>query len=287
MLVATLLVALVAGWAIERSGSVGVLLDAGGSVVASVGAVLDGAGSALASGEAVSEAASTPAGPADPVARPGRDGGAADTGGEARTTPLPWTTRLARRESRSERARSAARHGSGELRVAPGGSRPSTSGPPRTYAVEVERGIGVPPRRFAAAVERTLADRRGWEARGLRAFRRVDEGPASLRVTLASPATTDRLCAPLVTRGTYSCFQRGRAVLNVRRWLEGARGYRGRLREYRAYMINHEVGHGLGLGHAACPRRGARAPLMLQQTKGLGGCRPGYWPLSAERDVAR
>ncbi|MEJ7718882.1 MAG: DUF3152 domain-containing protein [Thermoleophilaceae bacterium] len=59
------------------------------------------------------------------------------------------------------------------------------------------------------AVERTLADRRGWRSPGVRAFRRVDEDAVAFRVTLASPATTDRLCAPLQTNRRYSCFHAG------------------------------------------------------------------------------
>lgn len=179
-------------------------------------------------------------------------------------------------------AKSPITRASGELRTVPGGSAASGSGALQRYAVEVERGLGVSAEAFAAAVERTLADRRGWTTPRLRAFRRVDDEPAAFRVTLASPATTDRLCAPLSTRGRLSCFQGGRAVLNARRWLSGAASYRGRRAAYRRYLVNHEVGHALGLDHAGCPRRGARAPIMLQQTKGLQGCRANPWPLPSE-----
>jgi hypothetical protein len=167
----------------------------------------------------------------------------------------------------------------GELVRVPGRSGLHGSGRVVRVAVEVEGELDVERAAFAAEVVRILADRRSW---GL-AVRRTGTGTADLTVTLASPETTDRLCAPLPTRGRYSCAQGGRAVLNVRRWLAGAPSYRGHLRRYRAYMVNHEVGHLLGRGHVSCPSAGSPAPVMVQQTKGLAGCRAHPWPLPWER----
>lgn len=113
-------------------------------------------------------------------------------------------------------------------------------------------------------------------------LKRVDSGRAAFRVALASRALTDRLCAPLATVGLYSCFQGGRSVLNFWRWKNGADAYASHLHRYRIYMINHEVGHALGHGHAVCPATGRRAPLMMQQTISIGACRPNPWPLAYE-----
>lgn len=52
------------------------------------------------------------------------------------------------------------------------------------------------------------------------------------------------------------------------------------LRDYRFYVINHELGHALGFDHARCPGAGMPAPIMLQQTLGLGGCTPTWFPFS-------
>ena len=168
--------------------------------------------------------------------------------------------------------------GSGELTVVPGSTKASGPGPVRRYTVSVEGGLGIDAAAFAAEVDATLADTRSWRRAGALALRRVDSGPTELRVVLASPATTDRLCRPLATAGIYSCGTGSTAVLNSMRWLRGAEAYTGRLAEYRQYVVNHEVGHALGLHHQSC--RGARlpAPVMMQQTKGVGVCLPSPWP---------
>ena len=132
---------------------------------------------------------------------------------------------------------------------------------------------------FAREVPRILVSRRGWQTEiGVR-FVQMSRPQAArtapdIRITLASPRTTDRLCRPAQTRGQMSCFNRGRAVINAVRWETGAQTYHGRRGLYRVYVINHEVGHGLGLGHEHC--RSGRAPVMLQQTLRLEGCRA--WP---------
>jgi hypothetical protein len=168
--------------------------------------------------------------------------------------------------------------GTGRLHVVPGGSERSGRGPLRTYRVQVEGGLGIDEADFAAQVDRTLADERSWGAGGRLSFRRVDDASADFSVVLASPDTTDRLCLPLDTGGIYSCGVGDTAVINEMRWLEGADAYEGQLPAYRQYVVNHEVGHVLGHHHEQCPGRGQPAPVMVQQTKGVGSCVAQPWP---------
>lgn len=149
------------------------------------------------------------------------------------------------------------------------------SGRKIVYRVEIEDGLPVSARAFAEAVDKTLADERGWTSQGY-AFQRTPD--AQLRIVLASPTTTDRLCHPLQTNGKVSCRNGNDVVINARRWVDGAKSYPDDLARYRQYVVNHEVGHSFGLGHRSCPGTGAKAPVMLQQTLGLQGCEANPWP---------
>ena len=213
----------------------------------------------------------TPAAPRSPKPRPART-----------ATPAP---RPVRTPTPAPPARPAPPpyYGSGTLLVVPGSSAVHGRGPLRRFTVEVESGLGEPPAAFARAVERVLFDERSWGGAGRLSFQRVSSGPVSFRVVLASPSLTDRLCRPLDTGGVLSCYMRGRAVLNALRWHTGAASYAGDLAAYRVYMVNHEVGHALGHGHRYACGAGGLAPVMIQQTKGLRGCRRNPWPLAAER----
>jgi hypothetical protein len=146
-----------------------------------------------------------------------------------------------------------------------------TEGDPIRFRILVQDGAADDPAAFALAVAITLADRRGWAAAG-RPFRLGRGRRGTIDIILAHPSTTDRLCAPLRTGSVYSCGRGRRAVINVERWRHGAVAYTGSLADYRTYVINHEVGHLLAMPHLPCPRRGAQAPVMQQQSKSLAGC---------------
>ncbi|MFC6851703.1 DUF3152 domain-containing protein [Aquipuribacter hungaricus] len=169
------------------------------------------------------------------------------------------------------------RAGDGSFAVAPGTGEQVGDGRLVRYTVEVEGGLPLDPAEVAGVVEEVLADPRSWTGDGAWALQRVDADPDA-RIVVASPDTTDRMCAPLRTRGEVSCRNGDDVVLNARRWTRGATTWGDDVDGYRRYVVNHELGHYLGNGHVPCPADGEPAPVMLQQTVGLQGCLPNAWP---------
>ncbi|MEV6235754.1 DUF3152 domain-containing protein [Lentzea sp. NPDC051838] len=180
--------------------------------------------------------------------------------------------------------------------VIPGASGP-VGGPDRvTYTVEVEDGIALVggPAGFASDVSTILADPRGWIGDGKHGFQRIDAGKPDLRIRLTSQLTTREVCGfSIPFEG--SCVSGTNVTINVARWVRGAVSFQGALVEYKQYVVNHEVGHGLGYDHKPCQENGALAPVMMQQSWGVSNdylaalgtdrvsadgkvCKPNAWP---------
>lgn len=154
----------------------------------------------------------------------------------------------------------------------------------RTYRVQVEDGIELSARQAAQEVAAILAHPRGWTNDGVNGFRLVADGPADFTVKIATPGTADAICgaAGLNTRGELNCAVGPTVVVNLKRWVLGSPQFAGPVTEYRALIVNHEVGHRIGHGHETCPGPGRPAPAMMQQIKGLKGCVANAWPYDTD-----
>ncbi|GAA2082189.1 hypothetical protein GCM10009801_41740 [Streptomyces albiaxialis] len=144
----------------------------------------------------------------------------------------------------------------------------------------MENGIELSAEKAAAEVQAVLANPRGWTADGRNSFRLVDSGPVDFVVRIATPGTVDRICgrAGLRTRGEVNCSVGEDVVVNLKRWVLGSDQFDGPIGEYRALIVNHEVGHRIGHGHLGCGGPGRPAPAMMQQIDGLHGCEANAWP---------
>lgn len=70
--------------------------------------------------------------------------------------------------------------------------------------------------------------------------------------------------------------------INNYRWSKGAKPSKLSVKDYRIYLINHEVGHILGMDHDK-PIKGRKVPVMNQHTLGIGSGKPYMWPLEREQ----
>ncbi|MET9671902.1 DUF3152 domain-containing protein [Streptomyces sp. NPDC006482] len=160
------------------------------------------------------------------------------------------------------------------------GDAVGTGGSLRRYRVQVEDGSGLSARETAAEIQRILAHPRGWAAHGRGRFQLVSRD-ADFVIRVASPDTADALCLRqgFRTHGELNCETADGVVVNLKRWMLGSPTFAGEAAEYRHLIINHEVGHEIGIRqHMGCPGPGRLAPAMMQQIKGLNGCRSNAFP---------
>ncbi|GAB3698937.1 DUF3152 domain-containing protein [Corynebacterium nasicanis] len=147
------------------------------------------------------------------------------------------------------------------------------------FVVEVENGVDTAgvggDDALSAMVDATLSNPKGWT--NDKAYRFEHVGPEDnpdMRIRLTSVGTTRDICGGEELELETSCHIRlddvSHVILNESRWVRGAAPFNGDLGSYRQYLVNHEVGHGLGYAaHEACGADGALAPVMMQQTLSL------------------
>ncbi|MEU7845265.1 DUF3152 domain-containing protein [Micromonospora sp. NPDC049114] len=162
------------------------------------------------------------------------------------------------------------------------------SGELRRYRVAVESGSNEDIAAFAQAVEVALAGPGSWVDSGRLRLQQVPgTAPRDFTVYLATARTAGRMCSEggvdirIGGRPYTSCRAPGQVIINLDRWRLSVPHFVSAgvpLAVYRTYVVNHEVGHQLGHRHERCPGAGRPAPVMMQQTLFLNGCRVNPWP---------
>ncbi|MCW2840251.1 MAG: hypothetical protein JWR55_1734 [Aeromicrobium sp.] len=150
-----------------------------------------------------------------------------------------------------------------------------------TYTVTTRGSVGASLATFKRQAQETYDDPRGWRANGIRFKRVSSNGDFTLVLSQASKVPSfSSACST-----TYSCRVGRFVVINETRWKNATptwNGKNGSLRDYRHMVVNHETGHWLERGHVGCGGKGQLAPVMQQQSKGLGGCKINPWPKKGE-----
>jgi hypothetical protein len=155
-----------------------------------------------------------------------------------------------------------------------------------TYRIATRGTIVASTQEFAQLAAETYAHPLGWRSAGI-AMRRVATG-GSFTLVLADADTMTSFGS--TCSRAWSCRVGRNVVINQTRWLHATKTWNAAglsLRGYRHMVVDHETGHWLGHPHRGCGGAGQPAPVMMQQSKGLDGCRFNPWPLPSERWTSR
>lgn len=141
------------------------------------------------------------------------------------------------------------------------------------YDVEIGDGVVYDIKKFTKEVAEYLDDPKGWKSRGYVFHLVNNKQDPRFTIILTSPKT---LKSNGCKDDDLSCaiLNGGKVWINAMRWTRGAKKSKLALKDYRQYVISHEVGHALGYDHVNCPAEHAPAPIMMQQTRGIGECEP-------------
>ncbi len=144
--------------------------------------------------------------------------------------------------------------------------------------------------KFAEKVRDVLKNKQGWSKYGYSFVELKSKKNAKL--VPSDQVMLLRLVPPSVLYRLYPQFKDEQlSVANITkktvdfnsdRWLGTLPNHSGLpISDYQTYLVNHEVGHLLGKNHLYVSKllnKKILAPIMIQQTKGIGILKPNFWP---------
>lgn len=151
------------------------------------------------------------------------------------------------------------------------------------YDVYFDKTLGLRTEPIIEKIRSVLNDKRGWKKSGY-SFKHKKEDREDqyhyFRICFVKQSYIEGICH--FTGLSCADLTNNTIYININRWRRGSNRSGLDLDSYRTYVINHEVGHILGRGHNKPGRRGSKVPVMVQQTLGIGECKPNPWPLRWE-----
>ena len=131
-----------------------------------------------------------------------------------------------------------------------------------------------------AFILQTLNDGRAWPFQWIESSR----APHWI-VTLEDQAYIDSVARGIKGLSVTFLSETPASMLSLQNWVTVPRPLEGLYSrtDYCRYLVLHECGHALGLSHARTCGPDGKAPIMIQQTRGLQGCAKNTWPLPNER----
>lgn len=147
------------------------------------------------------------------------------------------------------------------------------------YHISIENGLHKSLKHFSLIIEGVLNDKRTWKKYNF--VRTFDKNEAKVKIILTKPSTIFSICK---LKG-LSCTDmiKKEIYINSNRWLRGSKKSKMNIKNYRKYLINHEMFHALGGGHNEC-KSNQICGVTHQQTLGIPHkSKPNPWPKDWEQ----
>lgn len=146
--------------------------------------------------------------------------------------------------------------------------------------IKCDRNTNQDAKEFVKIVWSILNHSRGWSQ--IIKFKKSGRDDKHVTIRLSKEETIRKKCG---FRKLSCALGKSTIYLHLDNWLHGSKASGLSLTNYRKYLVNHEIGHILGLGHKK-PVGTGKCPVMVQQTLGIGNQKPNVWPLMKELSAA-